>query len=188
VELCSLTFLPQDRSMTQLVAAALFGDGAAAVVLCGDRFKAAGLGAEILFSDSRLLPRSLDIMGWDFSDAGMRLVLSPRAPRAVETHLEPIIKRFLRKSVIRKQDVDYWLFHPGSSKIIDSSAKALSLAPNDARFSRRFLENFGNLSSASILFILDDILYREKPKRGSRGILAAMGPGFACELVLLRFS
>lgn len=187
VELCSLSFLPQDRSMIQLVAAAIFGDGAAAVVLCGDRFKTKVPGVKLLSSESRLLPDSLDVMGWDFSDQGMRLILSPRAPKVIETYLKPAVDDFLRKSKIRRQDVNYWLFHPGSSKIIDASAKALSLTRRDTRLSRRFLGNYGNLSSASVLFILNDALRSEKPPAGSHGMIAAMGPGFACELALVRF-
>lgn len=188
VELCSMTFLPGDDSIIQLVAAALFGDGAAAVLLAGDEVDhGADHPVEILGSESLLLPDSLHIMGWDFTDAGMKLILSREAPAIVERYLKGAVDSFLEKHRMTARDISYFLLHPGSLKIIEAFERALNLTPHDTRFTRRFLENYGNLSSASVLFILHDMLKTERPRPGSCGLLATMGPGFACEMLLLRF-
>lgn len=187
VELCSLTFRPEDTSMTQLVATTLFGDGAAAVFLAGEKADRGRPRAEVLASESLLLADSLDIMGWEFRNDGMRLMLSPEAPHVVEKHFSAVVHAFLKKQDLNLKQMDYFLFHPGSSKIMRAYEKALSLTPQDLRLPRRFLRNFGNLSSASVLFILEDVLQTERPASGSYGLLATLGPGFACELALLRF-
>jgi alkylresorcinol/alkylpyrone synthase len=188
VELCSLTFLPRDDSMIQLVGASLFGDGAAAVLLAGDKADhGAAHPVEILGSESLLLPDSLHVMGWDFTDEGMKLVLSREAPALIERHVKGAVDSFLEKHRKTARDIDYFLLHPGSLKIIEAFERALNLTSHDTRFTRRFLENYGNLSSASVLFILHDTLKTERPRPGSCGLLATMGPGFACEMLLLRF-
>lgn len=187
-ELCSMTYLPKDKTMTQLVAAALFGDGAAAAVMTGDsgqhETKAIG---EIICSASHLLPDSLDLMGWDFTSEGMRLVLSPKVPKAIEKHLPEAAEEFFKKAGIGRKDVSHWILHPGSSRVLDAMAKALNLAENDLRHSRRFLSRFGNLSSASVFFVLAELLENGRPKAGEHAVIAAMGPGFAAEMLLLRF-
>ena len=187
VELCSLTFLPQERTMTQVVAAALFGDGASAVVLSG----AAGPGstrARILRCESRLLPDSLDIMGWDFSNDGMKLVLSPRAPELIEQHFRGAVDSFLKKEGLQLSDIGTVLLHPGSGKILEACERALGITANETRLSRRFLAENANLSSSSLLFILRAALEDEPPPPGSLGLMAAFGPGFSCEMLLIRFS
>lgn len=187
VELCSLTFAPKRDSMTQVVAAALFGDGAAAVVLAGDGARSPEGSPRVVASESRLLPDSLGVMGWDFTNEGMSLVLSPDAPRVISEHIGPAVESFLARAGVRRSDVSRWLFHPGSMKIVDACRDALGLADEDVRRSKRFLSEHGNISSASILFILADMLASEAPPGGSYGVVVAMGPGFACELVLLHF-
>ncbi|MBI3548868.1 MAG: type III polyketide synthase [Elusimicrobia bacterium] len=186
VELCSLTFAPNEDSMTQLVAAALFGDGAAAVVLEGGG-ATPGSSPVVVGAESLLLPHSLGVMGWDFTDAGMRLVLSPEAPRVIADGIGPAVDGFLSKSKVRRDQVSRWLFHPGSLKIIEAFRRALRLSADEVSWSKRFLSEHGNISSASILFILADLLAAERPPSGTFGVVGAMGPGFACELVLIRF-
>jgi alkylresorcinol/alkylpyrone synthase len=186
-ELCSLTFLPSEGTMTQLVAAALFGDGAAAVLLCGDEHPAAGRAkVEVLDSGSALIPDSLDIMGWDFGAHGMRLVLSPRAPELIEQECRAAVEPFLRKAGLELSVVGSFLLHPGSVRILDALERALGLSPLDTDLSRVFLSRYGNLSSASVLFILGAALEAGPPAR-PHALLAALGPGFACELTLLRW-
>lgn len=185
VELCSLTFLPQERTMTQLVAAALFGDGASAAVLAGDKHPAKA-GVRVLDSRSLLLPDSLDVMGWDFSDAGMKLILSPRAPDLIERHFREAAESFLERSRLTLADMGAYLLHPGSGKILDAAERALGIGAEQTRASRAFLSRYGNLSSSCLLFILRDAL-EEDHEPGSYGLMAAFGPGFACELLLLQF-
>lgn len=186
VELCSLTFLPQERTMTQVVAAALFADGASAVVL-GGADAARPARADILRAESLLLEDSLDVMGWDFTNLGMKLVLSPRAPELIERRFRGAVEAFLAKDGLKPSDVGRWLLHPGSAKILEACERSLGIGPEATRLSRRFLAENGNLSSSCLLFILRDALEREPASPGSLGVMAAFGPGFACELLLLRF-
>lgn len=186
VELCSLTFLPRDGTMTQLVAAALFGDGAACAVLCGERSPAAAR-ARLAFVDneSALIPDSLHVMGWDFGSDGMRLVLSTDAPAIVERNLEDALSPLLARHGVNVDELAPLILHPGSARILDACERAMGLADGAADLSRAFLKRHGNLSSASVLFILKDAL--DRPARpGSWGLLAALGPGFALEALLLR--
>lgn len=187
VELCSLTFMPQELDTTQIVAAALFADGASAAVLAGDGHPGRAR-AQVLDTASVLLPDSLDVMGWDFTGRGMRLVLSPRAVGLVEERFAAAVEPFLARHGMRARDIGLFLLHPGSSKILDACERALGIEPEKLRHSRGFLAAEGNLSSSSLLFILRDALEEPGPRPGSYGLMAALGPGFACELALLRFA
>ena len=182
-ELCSLSFLPRDGSATQLVAAALFADGAAAAVLRGEQAAGKPARARIVAAESVLIEDSLDVMGWDFGEDGMRLVLSPRAPELVETHLRAAVEPFLRRHGAAVDRVARFILHPGSARILDACERALDLPAGATEGSRRFLASHGNLSSASVLFILKEALEVLRP--GELAFLAALGPGFACEMLLL---
>lgn len=186
VELCSLTFLPKDGTMTQLVAAALFGDGAACALLCGERSPLADRASlRVVDNESALIPDSLHVMGWDFGTDGMRLVLSSDAPAIVEAHVADALSPLLGRHGLRAAELEELVLHPGSARILDACQAALGLAPEKVEPSREFLRRNGNLSSASVLFILRDALaLRRRP--GAWGLLAALGPGFACEALLLR--
>jgi len=186
VELCSLTFLPKDGTMTQLVAAALFGDGAACAILCGEKAPRAGRAA-FAFADneSSLIPDSLHVMGWDFGDDGMRLVLSNDAPVIVERSLEDALSPLLARHAVNVDELDPLVLHPGSARILDACERAMGLPDGAARLSRAFLKRHGNLSSASVLFILADAL-DERAASSPWGLLAALGPGFACEALLMK--
>lgn len=186
-ELCSLSFLPQEGGMTQLVAAALFGDGAACAVLCGPRAPgAARARAEFVDEESRLLPDSLGVMGWEFGSHGMRLLLSPEAPRVVEREARGALTPLLERHGLTPAMLGTLALHPGSGRILDACEAALSLPPGSTAASRDFLRENGNLSSASVLFVLRAALAR--PARGGSpwGLLAAFGPGFASEALLFK--
>ena len=186
VELCSLTFLPKEGTMVQLVAAALFGDGAACVVLCGDEAKrAAQAKLSIVDNESALIPDSLGVMGWDFGIDGMKLVLSPDAPAVVERNLEDALSPLLARHGVHVDRLSPLVLHPGSTRILDAFERAMDLPEGSTELSRSFLRRNGNLSSASVLFILGDAL-AAPGESGSWGLLAALGPGFACEALLLR--
>lgn len=186
VELCSLTFQRSDRSVRNLVASALFADGAAAVLLAGERAALPG-GPRVLATRSHLFADSLDVMGWEFSGSGMSVVLSPEVPQLVLQTFRPLVEGLLRERGLALADIGLWLLHPGGAKVIEAYETALGLTPQETRFTRRFLERHGNLSSASILFILDEVLSGQRPEPGTYGLLAALGPGFAAELLLLRW-
>ena len=187
VELCSLSFLPQEKTMTHIIAAALFGDGAAVVLLCGAKSPFAARAAlELTDSESVLFPDSLDVMGWEFGGEGMRLVLSPSAPALVERGLGEVVLPFLKRHGAAPRDLATLVIHPGSLKILDACETSLGLPQGACDPSRRFLRQNANLSSASVFFILREALKRRAP-RGAQGLLAALGPGFACEMTLLRW-
>lgn len=183
VELCSLTLHPGDASVRQWIAAALFGDGAAAVVVRGGD---EGPGVRIAGSGSVLWPEAAGAMGWDFTADGMRLVLSTEVPRLAEREFGPAVESFLAGYGLSLGRIHSFILHPGSAKVLDACEKALGLSARDTARSRRLLERRGNLSSASVLVLLAEAL-EDPPPPGSFVLLASPGPGFALEMVLLRF-
>jgi alkylresorcinol/alkylpyrone synthase len=187
VELCSLT--PKtDPSMATLVGSALFGDGAAAVVVVGDR-RAEQIGAcgpEVIDSVSHLYPDSLRTMGWDVGASGFRLVLSPDVPAVVHRYLADDVTGFLAAHGLETTDVGAWVSHPGGPKVIEAITATLDLPDDALELTWRSLAEVGNLSSASVLHVLRDTMAK-RPQAGSPGVMMAMGPGFCSELVLLRW-
>lgn len=187
VELCSLT--PKtDPSMATLVGSALFGDGAAAVVVAGDH-RAEQIGAcgpEVVDSRSHLYPDSLRTMGWDVGASGFRLVLSPDVPAVVHRYLADDVAEFLAAHGLGVNDIDTWVSHPGGPKVIEAITATLGLPDDALELTWRSLAEVGNLSSASVLHVLRDTMAK-RPQAGSPGVMMAMGPGFCSELVLLRW-
>jgi alkylresorcinol/alkylpyrone synthase len=185
VELCGQAFQAHDTTPRSMVATALFGDGVAAVLV--DGAERGDEGPEILGSRSELIPRSLDVMGWDVTSNGLELVLSKSVDWYVRHSLPPAAAAFLEASGVEASKISHWILHPGGPKILDAYQEALQLPPGALRVSRNVLRCFGNTSSASVLFVLRDVLTHSCPQRGEYGLMAAMGPGFAAELAMLRF-
>ena len=185
VELCSLTWQRDDVSVANLIATGLFGDGAAAVVLAGADTGFAG--PEILATRSVFYPQTEDVMGWDISEKGFRIVLSPQVAKVIETNLAHDADRFLEDNGLRRADIGTWIIHTGGPKILEAVAGALSLPDHALDASWECLRRVGNLSSASVLLVLEDFLGRRRPEPGTYSVLAAMGPGFCSEFVLLRW-
>jgi alkylresorcinol/alkylpyrone synthase len=187
VELCSLTFARADRSMAQMVASGLFGDGAAAVVLVGaERARRLGLdGPRVLAARSVFYPDTEDVMGWDVSQHGFRVLLSARVPELARERLAPDIRRFLAAHGLEPARIARWIAHPGGPKVLRALAETLELPSGALDASWGMLERVGNLSSASVLFILRVVLDGPRPAPGAQGLLFAMGPAFCSELVLL---
>ena len=188
VELCSLS-VKADSSLPYMVATGLFGDGAAAVVLVGERRAAAmGLaGPTVVATRSRLYPDSERVMGWDVGSDGFRLVLSPSVPEVVESHIGDDVKGFLHDHDLGMSDISAWVSHPGGPKVLEAVQAALGVPADALAVTWRSLERIGNLSSASVLFVLHDTLRDVPPPAGTAGLMLAMGPGFCSELVLLRW-
>jgi alkylresorcinol/alkylpyrone synthase len=189
VELCSLTFQRDDASTANLVASALFGDGAAAVVLVGERRSAAmGLaGPRVRATRSRMYPDTERVMGWDVGGSGFRIVLAATVADVVEKYLRDDVDAFLAEHGLVVADVDTWVAHPGGPKVIEAIVRALELGPHALDVTRRSLAAIGNLSSSSVLHVLHDTLAQGLPEPGTPGVLLAMGPGFCAELVLLEW-
>jgi alkylresorcinol/alkylpyrone synthase len=189
VELCSLTVQRDDTSMANLVASGLFGDGAAAVVLVGDR-RAAQLGIDgpsVVATRSRLYPDTERVMGWDIGGSGFRIVLAASVADVVEEHLGHDVTAFLGDHDLKVADVATWVAHPGGPKVLHAMQRTLGLAPGTLERTWRSLERVGNLSSASVLHVLAAALAEPSPAPGSPAVMLAMGPGFCSELVLLRW-
>ncbi len=186
VELCSLTLQLEDVSMANLISSALFGDGAAAVVLTGAEKNYPG--AEILDTRSIFYPQTEHIMGWDISEKGFQIVLSPQLPQLIVDHLGHDVDGFLADHHLTRKDIGRWILHTGGPKILEATATALGLSRSDLDASWECLRKVGNLSSASVLLVLEDVFKRRRPVPGTYSLLAAMGPGFCSELVLLRWN
>jgi alkylresorcinol/alkylpyrone synthase len=189
VELCSLTFQRQDLSTANLVSSGLFGDGASAVVVVGAEHPAARdtSGPRIVDTRSRLYPETERVMGWDVGERGFTVVLSADVPRVVRDFLGDDVREFLADHDLKVEDVAGWVSHPGGPKVIEAITETLELAPDALALTWRSLEQVGNLSSSSVLFVLHDTMTRRRFAPGSPGLLMAMGPGFCSELVLLEW-
>ncbi|MFJ6463431.1 type III polyketide synthase [Streptomyces sp. NPDC091387] len=186
VELCSLTFQRNDASTANLVATALFGDGAAAVVALGEG-RASGAGPEVVATRSRMYPDTEHVMGWDIRSSGFKVLLDPAVPDIVRRYLADDVSDFLAEHGLKPKDVAHWVCHPGGPKVLEAVSDVLSLPDGALDVTWRSLAEVGNLSSSSVLHVLRDTLEQRRPEPGSPGLLMAMGPGFCCELVLLRW-
>lgn len=182
VELCSLTLQPQDLSAANLVASGLFGDGAAAVLMG----PSAPSRPAVLDTRSVFFPESQHVMGWDIGSHGFSIVLSPQVPHYAQDHLGPALLRFLEDHHLTPADIKAWVAHPGGPKVVDALQEALDLPAESLQTTRESLQRVGNLSSASVLFILAEFLKRDY-QAGDYGLMLAMGPAFCAELVLLRW-
>jgi alkylresorcinol/alkylpyrone synthase len=185
VELCSLTLQRDDISMAHLISAMLFGDGAAAAVVVGDEVESDG--PEILATKSVFYPNTERVMGWDISEKGFHIVLSPEVPDTVVKHLGQDVDEFLAEQGYRRSDIQSWIMHTGGPKVLEATATALDLTEKDLEASWECLRKVGNISSTSVLLVLEDVYRHRRPKPGSLSILAAMGPGFCSEMLLLRW-
>ncbi|MGH3446342.1 MAG: type III polyketide synthase [Nocardioidaceae bacterium] len=185
VELCSLTLQLGDPSTANMVASGLFGDGAAAVVMCGTNRAAPG--PHVLDSQAHLYPDTERAMGWDVTGNGLQIVLGAEVPELVSTYLGADVKGFLAAHDLEPGDVSAWVAHPGGPRVLEAVQDSLGLPPEALAVTWRSLRDIGNLSSASVLHVLGNTLDECHPPPGSPGVLFAMGPGFASELVLLRW-
>ena len=189
-ELCSLTFQRQDLSIPNIIASGLFGDGAAAVVLAGsDRPELERVGGvpRVTANAAVFYQYTEWVMGWDVIDSGFNVVLSAQVPEVVKEHVGGDVDGFLASAGLGRADVDHWLVHTGGPRVLEAFAAALDLPPEALARSWKSLTEVGNLSSASVLFVLADLLGDSTPKEGQRGLLAALGPGFASEMLLLEW-
>jgi alkylresorcinol/alkylpyrone synthase len=188
VELCSLTLQQRDDSRANLVAGALFGDGAAALVARGSA--SAGpdtAGPSVVATRSRLYPDTERLLGWDIGAGGFRVVIDAGVPGIVRDHFGAHVRAFLAEHGLTADDIGTWVCHPGGPRVLSAVTDALGL-PDDALDSaRRSLAAVGNMSSVSVLHILQSTWETSRPEPGTWGLLLAMGPGFCSELVLLRW-
>ena len=192
VEACSLTLQRDDLSTANLIASGLFGDGAAAVVVAGScagaspRRPLAHAMPKIRASESVFYPDSEDIMGWDISERGFKIELSPRLGEFIRSRLARDVDEFLGRQGLRREDIGNWVMHTGGPKVLEAIQDALALPPRALDRSWDCLRRVGNLSSPSVLLVLEDTMINA-PAPGTLGLLLAMGPGFCSEMILLQW-
>ncbi|MFJ7847642.1 type III polyketide synthase [Peribacillus sp. NPDC097224] len=192
VELCSLTFQKNDISKSNLIGTSLFSDGISCVLICGDDAKVEGKSNKdhhlhFLNSQSTLMPNSLDVMGWDLKDQGLHVIFSKDIPTIIKEWLKPNVEDFLKEEGLRLGDIKDFIAHPGGKKVIDAYHESLGFNEGMTAESMAVLREFGNMSSATILYVLERFMKRSG-QTGQYGLAAALGPGFSSELVLMRWN
>ncbi len=185
VELCSLTLQREDLSIPNLIASGLFGDGAAAVVLVGPR--RAQRGPRVLATRSTFYPNTEQVMGWNITDTGFKVLLSAEVPDVARRFLRRDVDAFLGDLGLSRDRIATWVAHPGGPKVLLAMGEALEVDEQALEPTWRCLREVGNLSSASVLMVLKDVLENQPPPAGSYGMIVALGPGFCSELVLVRW-
>ncbi|MCH7946932.1 MAG: type III polyketide synthase [candidate division Zixibacteria bacterium] len=183
-ELCGLTFLADDYSKSNLVATALFSDGSAAVLLAGDQVDISGL--EIIGTKSTFYADSLDVMGWNVVSKGLQVIFARRIPDIVKEKASKDIDDFLSTHSLSLKDISPYLFHPGGTKVLKAYETALNLTNNELAVSWDILSEYGNISSVTVLFILERFMNQNSLSRDCYGLLTALGPGFCSESMLLK--
>ncbi len=190
VELCSLTFIRNDTSKSNIVATSLFADGAAAALVAGDECDGIGTGGRpaprIVSTQSTIWPESLDVMGWDVTNEGLKVIFSKDIPSIIARYMHPNVEELSNSVGWPPESIEYFILHPGGAKVLTAYEEALRLPKERLDASRRILRDYGNMSSCTVLFVLEDIL-RGGTEPGSRGLAGALGPGFSSELLLLQF-
>lgn len=183
-ELCGLTFLADDYSRSNLVATALFSEGSAAVLVAGD--EVSGKGLEIIGTKSTFYPDSLDVMGWNVVSKGLQVVFAQRIPEIVKEQASKDISDFLSDHNLSLTDISAFLFHPGGTKVLEAYESALNLVNDELALSEEILTNYGNISSATVLFVLERYIRKFSNGRSGYGLISALGPGFCSESILIK--
>jgi alkylresorcinol/alkylpyrone synthase len=189
VELCSLTIQREDFSIPNIISSGLFGDGAAAVLCTGGtrHAKHDRRCPRILATGSVFYPGTERVMGWDVVDTGFKIVLSAKVPEVAREHVRGDVDTFLAAHGVARPEIRHWIAHTGGPKVLEAFEASLELPAGALDRSWRSLRETGNLSSASVLFVLGELLTSKDAKQGDYGLLMAMGPGFCSELVLLQW-
>ena len=183
LELCSLHFQP-GADTENVIVSALFGDGAAAALLGFDEESEA---PQLLDAYTHCEYNTFEHMAFHMTDHGFQMELSSYVPELLGAAVEEFVDRLLDRNHLQRRDVRFWGVHPGGLKIMEHIERRLELEPDDLRFSRAVLRNFGNMSSPTVLFVLDEIQRHGHPQRGDHAVLMAFGPGLTMESALLRW-
>lgn len=190
VELCSLTFQRNDRSKSNLIGTSLFADGVAAALVAGDEaditFSRSKSFPYILHTQSTLMPNSEDVMGWEIKNDGLFVVFSKDIPTIIDSWLGGEVESFLQTQNLTSRDLKHFVAHPGGKKVLEAYVSTLSLNENMIADSLDVLKNHGNMSSATVLYVLDRFMKKEIPSK-EYGLLTALGPGFSSEMLLLEW-
>lgn len=183
VESPTATFQLDDYSMANIVSAAIFGDGAACVLLSSDQEDE---GPEILDEEMYHFYDAIHMMGFKLTNSGLQMVLDIEVPETISSHFPDIIHPFLAKNNLKMEDIDHLIFHPGGKKIVQTVEDLFSDLGKDIADTKEVLRLYGNMSSATVLYVLERIM-DAKPKKGEKGLMLSFGPGFSAQRVLLQF-
>lgn len=182
IELCSYTYQRGDLSKSNLISSALFADGAAAAVLgCS-----VDSGPSLIGSYSTTWPDTEDIMGWEIIETGMKVRLSRSLPDFIRQRMRENLEKACRAVNLDGRDIEHLLVHPGGVKVLDAFEEVLEVEPGSLELSRGILRDYGNMSAATVLFVLQRFIEGGEYERGDLGLISAMGPGFSAEHVFLR--
>jgi alkylresorcinol/alkylpyrone synthase len=190
IELCSLTFQRNDHSKSNLIGTSLFADGLACVLVTGDEVSCREMSKlpsipHIEATQSTTMKNSLNVMGWNLENEGLFVIFSKDIPSIIEKWLKPNVTQFLLKYKLSMEDISHFIAHPGGKKVLDAYRLSLGLKPAMIQTPLSVLKHFGNMSSVTVLFVLNRFLIQGKP--GEWGLCTALGPGFSSELLLLRW-
>lgn len=187
VEICSLAFQRDDYSKSNIIATSLFSDGAAAAVVVGKEHKLfESTGISFIDSLSTTFSNSVDVMGWKVVDTGFKVIFSKDIPTIVKKHIRPNITELLQKHKLTLDDIKHFVTHPGGPKVISAYEESLGLPGGTLKFSRKVLREHGNMSSPSVLYVLDEFLRSREYNSGDYGLISALGPGFSSEIILFQ--
>ena len=184
VESPTATFQLEDYSMANIVSAAIFGDGAACVLLSADE---GDEGPEILAEEMYHFYDAEDMMGFDLTESGLKMVLDIRVPDTIEEHFPMIVHPFLAKQQLGIADIDHLIFHPGGKKIIQVVEELFAGLGKNIDETKAILRLYGNMSSATVLYVLERVMEEKNPAKGERGLMLSFGPGFSAQKVLLQW-
>lgn len=183
VESPTATFQLNDFSMANIVSAAIFGDGAACVLLSSDEKEE---GIEILDEEMYHFYDNIDMMGFKLTNSGLQMILDVEVPNTIASHFGDIIHPFLQKNNLKVSDIEHLIFHPGGKKIIQIVEELFSDYGKNIDDTKEVLKLYGNMSSATVLYVLERFMDK-KIKKGSKGLMLSFGPGFSAQRILLKF-
>ena len=183
VESPTATFQLDDFSMANIVSAAIFGDGAACVLLSSHDDDQ---GPEILAEEMYHFYDNIDMMGFKLTNSGLQMVLDIAVPDTIASHFPAIINPFLEKNCLNIAQIDHLIFHPGGKKIVQTVEALFCDMGKNINDTKEVLRLYGNMSSATVLYVLERIM-DNNPEKGSKGLMLSFGPGFSAQRVLLQF-
>ena len=183
VESPTATFQLNDYSMANMVSAAIFGDGAACVLVSSEKD---AKGPRIVGEEMYHFPDATQMMGFDLTNSGLKMILDPLVPQVISEHFPVIIHPFLKRYGSSIEKVDHLIFHPGGKKIVETVEQLFGTLGKNLEDTRETLRLYGNMSSATVLYVLERFMEKDIPE-GEQGLLLSFGPGFSAQRILLEW-
>jgi len=184
VESPTTTFQLQDFSMANIVSAAIFGDGAASVILSSHQNDE---GPEVLDDEMYHFYNTTNMMGFKLVNTGLQMILDKAIPEVISTHFPKIINPFLKRNDIGIEAVNHLIFHPGGKKIVQTVEALFGVLGKNIDDTKEILKLYGNMSSATVLYVLERFMNKKPPNKGDVGLMLSFGPGFTAQIILLKW-